>query len=109
MADRLPGFGAIRRRRGRNELAVDGVAKYLRDLQQFGPIETALVTLARTTGASLDRLEHDSERSEHVVGSVARVHLQALDSLRPNVTTAGDTFDKLLDELSTAVRDPSPS
>jgi len=93
------------RRRARNERAVDDLAKHLRQLQQFGPVEAAFVSLARTTAASLDRLEHDGDRSEHVVGSVARVHLQALDALRPNVTTAGDTFDRLIDELSTAVRD----
>jgi hypothetical protein len=106
-APKLPGFGAIRRQRLRNERAIDDVAKMLRELDQFGPIESALITLARTTGASLDRLEHDNDRSEHTVGSVARVHLQAIESLRPNVTIAGDAFDRLLGELSTALRDPA--
>jgi hypothetical protein len=107
VAERLPGFGSIQRHRYRNERSIDEVARYLRELQQFGPIEAALVTLARTTAAALDRLEHTSDRSEHVVGTVARVHLQALEALRPNTTTAADTFDRLLDELTTAIRNPA--
>jgi hypothetical protein len=107
VATRLPGFGSIQRSRWRNERAVDGVAKLLRDTDRYGPIEAAVVTLARTTAASLDRLEHDDDRSEHVIGTVARVHLQALTALRPNLMPTGDAFDRMLDELSSAVRDPT--
>jgi hypothetical protein len=107
VADRLPGFGSIRRSKWRNERAVDGVAKLLRDTDRYGPIEAAVVCLARTTAASLDRLEHDELRSEHVIGTVARVHLQALSVLRPSMMPTGDAFDRMLDELSTAVRDPT--
>lgn len=106
MPPRLPGFGPDRRHIYRNERGVGDVAKWLRELQQYGPFEHALITLARTTAASLDRLEHDQDRSEHTVGNVARVHLQVLAALRPNIAVAGDTFDQLLDELSTAIRDP---
>jgi hypothetical protein len=81
----------------------------LRDLDQYGPMESAITVLARTTAAALDRLEQDPGRSEHTVGHVARVHLQALEALRPNVLPAGDAFDRLVDELAAAVRDPSPS
>jgi ABC-type enterochelin transport system substrate-binding protein len=105
MADRLPGFGAIRRRRGRNELAVDKLAGYLRKLHQFDPWREAVIKTARTTAASLDRLEHDDDRSEHVVGSVSRVHLEALEKLRPALIPTGDAFDRMLDELSASLRD----
>jgi hypothetical protein len=111
MPDRLPGFGASRRHRYRNERGVDALARWLRDLQQYGPYEEALIILARTTAASLDRLEHqdDLDRSEHTVGNVARVHLQVIEALRPNMIPAGDSFDTLIDELSTALRDPPPT
>jgi hypothetical protein len=104
----LPGFTAPRRRRGRNERAVDDLARLLREVDDWDAHRAAVVVLARTTAAALDRLEADPDRSEHVVGTVARVHAYALDALTPNVT-AGDAFDRLADELSAAVRDLPPS
>jgi hypothetical protein len=109
VAERLPGFGSIRRRRARNERAIDRVAAYLRELDQSDPITDALIVLGRTTGAALDRLEADTESSEHTLGNVARVHLQVLEAARPNMTTTVDAFDRMLDDLSAAVRDPSPT
>lgn len=81
----------------------------LREIDQYGPMETALVVLARTTAAALDRLELDAGRSEHTVGHVARVHLQALEALRPNMAPSADAFDRLADELAAAVREPPPT
>jgi hypothetical protein len=88
---------------------VDGLAKYLRELGQDNPYVSAQVSAARTTAASLDRLEADVERSEHVVGSVARVHAQILAELRPTGPAGADAFDRLLGELSTAVRHTPPA
>jgi len=109
VAERLPGFGAIARRKGRNERIIDVCVRALRDGGRYGAREKALATLARTLGASLDRLEHDPGRSEHTVGHVARVHLQALEALRPNAAPSADAFDRLADELAAAVREPPPT
>lgn len=103
---RLPGFATIRRRRGRNELAVDAVAGLLRELGDYNAHRRAFVTLARTTGAALDRLEADPDRSEHVVGNVARVHAIALEHLTPAPVPVTDDW---LDRFETAVRDPAPA
>lgn len=81
---------------------MDGVAAALRRSGEFDEHRHAYVTLARTTAAALDRLEQDPDRSEHVLGTVARVHAHCLDSLRPADALAGaDPFDDLL----TALRD----
>jgi hypothetical protein len=107
---RLPGFGpGPARRRGRNERAVDDLAKYLRQLEQADPYIAAQIAAARTTAASLDRLESDVERSEHVIGSVARVHAQILSELRPLHGAGADAFDRLISELSSPIRDTPPS
>lgn len=107
---RLPGFGAVRRSRGRNERAADGVAAMLRRLGDYDDHRAAYVTLARTTAAALDRLEADPDRSEHVVGSVARVHAYCLDALRPTMLGGPtDPLESLADELAAAVRDAPPA
>jgi hypothetical protein len=106
---RLPGFGAGPRRRGRNERAVDAVAALLRSTGDYDAHRAAYITLARTTAAALDRLEHDDDRSEHVIGTVARVHCHALDALRPAPGASLDALDALTDELAAALRDPTPA
>jgi hypothetical protein len=107
---RLPGFGGSTvRRRGRNERAVDDLARYLRQLEQADPYIAAQISAARTTGASLDRLEADPDRSEHVVGSVARVHAAILAELRPVHAAGADAFDRLIGELSAPLRDTPAS
>jgi len=98
-------LAGIRRHIYRNERAIQDVAKMLREADQFDPIARAIVTLARTTAASLDRLEHDPERSEYVVASTARTHLAILEACRPGMIVAGDSFDGLIDEIAAAVRD----
>jgi len=82
----------------------------LRRVGDYDDHRAAYVVLARTTGAALDRLEHDPDRSEHVVGTVARVHAHCLDALRPApMFGPADPLETLADELSTAVRDSTPA
>jgi hypothetical protein len=104
-APRLPGFGSVPRRRGRNERAVDALAAYIRRLDTYDPFTAAVVTLARTMAASLDRLEVDADRSEHVIGTVGRVQLQALEALRPTGPVSGDAFDELVAAMGAAMGD----
>jgi hypothetical protein len=101
---RLPGVGRGVTPRGRNQRAVDKLAKLLRDLDAFDDYTAAMVTLARTGAASLDRLERDDERSEHTIATLGRVQLEVLRELRPP-TTGHDPFDELTAALSAAVRD----
>jgi hypothetical protein len=52
-----------------------GNATMLRHLED-DPLSRAFMTLARTTAAALDGLEADPRRSEHLLGTVARVHVR---------------------------------
>ena len=79
----------------------------LRRLDDYGPWRRAYVTLARTTGAALDRLEADPKRSEHTLGSVARVHARCLEALRPSPSAIRDPLEVLAAELAAAVQDSS--
>lgn len=76
----------------------------LRNLDGYDDHTAALITLSRDLAASLDRLEADDERSEHVIGTIARVQLDLLRTLAP-ATTAFDPFADLDAELDAAVRD----
>jgi hypothetical protein len=95
---------APRRRRGRNERALDEVARLLAREGVYDEIARALATLGRTTGAGLDRLEDDPGHSEHVLGSVARVHREVLGDLRSFVGEGDDlaalfaSFDEPADD-----------
>lgn len=104
---RLPGVGRGAVPRGRNQRAVDKLAGRLRELDASDEHTAALVTLARTCAASLDRLEHDTDRSEHTIATLGRVQLEVLRELRPPVT-GHDPFDELTAALSAAVRDTAP-
>ena len=101
---RLPGVGRGVAPRGRNQRAVDALAKRLRDGDDFDEYTAALVTLARTEAASLDRLERDDDRSEHTVATVGRGLLEVYRELKP-AQSGYDPFDALTDALSAAVRD----
>ena len=88
---------------------MDAVAGLLRNLGDYGAHRAAFVTLGRTTGAALDRLEHDPDRSEHVVGNVARVHAIVLEHLTPAPSSSSaDELDRFEDVIAAALRDPSP-
>ena len=104
---RLPGVGRGVTPRGRNQRAVDALAKYLRSLEQADEYTAALIVLARTGAASLDRLEADDDRSEHTIATLARVQLEVLRELAPPVGT-NDPFDDLAAALDAAVRDTAP-
>ena len=101
---RLPGVGRGSAPRGRNQRAVDALAKRLRDGDEYDEYAAALVTLARTEAAALDRLERDDDRSEHTVATVGRGLLEVYRELRP-ATGVHDPFDELTAALSAAVRD----
>lgn len=93
-------------------------------MSQYGPIENgifdlakalseqgvgdehtrALTALARTTAASLDRLNKDAKRNESTIASVAKVHLDILAELAMPIHEH-DPFDELTLALSAAVRD----
>ena len=79
----------------------------LRQLEVYDPLRQAYVTLARTTAASLDRLEADPQRSEHVVATVARVHGRCLEQLGPASGVVPDVLDVLAAELAEVVHRPA--
>ncbi len=101
---RLPGVGRGVAPRGRNQRAVDRLAKHLRAGDECDDYTEALIVLARTEAASLDRLERDDDRSEHTVATVGRGLLEVYRELRPT-NVGADPFDALTDALSAAVRD----
>lgn len=92
--------------RGRNQRAVDKLATRWRELDAFDDHTAALIVLARTCAASLDRLEHDDDRNEYTIATGGRVYLEVLRELTPPVG-GDDPFDALTAALSAAVRDPS--
>jgi hypothetical protein len=83
---------------------VDKLAAMLRRIDAYDDHTAALITLARDLAASLDRLESDTDRSEHTIGTLARVQLDLLRELRPSVPTL-DPFAELDADLDTALRD----
>jgi hypothetical protein len=102
----LPGLGRGAAPRGRNQRAVDALAKRWRTLDVYDEHTAAMITLARTGAASLDRLERDQDRSEHTIATLARVQLEVLRELTPPVS-GDDPFDALTAALSAAIRDPA--
>jgi hypothetical protein len=76
----------------------------LRGIGSYDDHTAALITLARDLAASLDRLESDRDRSEHTIGTLARVQLDLLRELRPNVPTL-DPFAELDADLDAALLD----
>jgi hypothetical protein len=104
---RLPGVGRGAAPRGRNQRAVDALARKWRTFDQHDEHTAALIVLARTCAAALDRLEHDDDRSEHTVATVGRVQLEVLRELAPPVAGT-DPFDELAAALDAAVRDTAP-
>ena len=100
----IPGIKPERAGRGRVQRSVDALAKQLRASDDYDAHTAALITTARVTAATLDRLEQDRDRSEHVVSTAAGRHLSVLLELRPG-TAIVDPFADLDDELSTALRD----
>jgi len=75
----------------------------LRGLKQYDDYRAALVTLARTGAAALDRLEADPRRSEYTIATLARVHLGALGELRPSDIRSDDAFTALLVGMTNAM------
>ena len=100
----IPGIKSGSTPRGRLQRSVDSLAKQLRTGDDYDEHTAALVTLARATAASLDRLEADRDRSEHTIAQLAARHLDVLRELRP-ATQVADLFAELDAELDAALRD----
>jgi hypothetical protein len=99
----LPGIRPATAGRGRNQRSIDKLAAMLRATGDYDDHTAALVTLSRDLAAAIDRLEADPDRSEHTIGTLARVQLDLLRELAPAAATF-DPFAVLDDELSTALR-----
>jgi len=108
-AGATPLFGDRRRRfhRGRVRLDLDRTVAALRAADRLDDSDRALIALARSTANGLDRLEADAHRSEHVVASMARVHLAVLVALSQRDAAAGELApgDDGDDELAGLLRD----
>jgi hypothetical protein len=109
----VPLWGDRRRRfhRGRVRLDLDRTVAALRAADRLDDADRALIALARSTANGLDRLEADAHRSEHVVASMARVHLSVLMALAQRDASAGelspgDQGDEELRELLREYGDP---
>lgn len=64
----------------------------------------ATLDALRRVANSLDRLEHDPDRSEHTVGANARVFAQLLEQVRPADTSGVDDLDAFRTAIADAAR-----
>lgn len=105
---RLPGIGRGRSRTGRHRKALDALARDVRRNGRTAYVD-ALIDAARGHADSCDRLEHDTEASEHTLTLALAQFRYALAELRPYATEADHATDPLADALAAALRDSAAS